>query len=58
VAEARGQFGNPEEEEEPPFETITGGVTKRVTEDTSECVCVSRAVTSSRNPIYSHSPNV
>jgi hypothetical protein len=40
VAEAQGQFRNPEEGERQPLETVTRRLEKTVTEDISVCVCV------------------
>jgi hypothetical protein len=40
VAEAGGQFGNPEEVEIPPLEAFTGRLVQTVSETTSLCVIV------------------
>jgi hypothetical protein len=38
VAEARGQFWNPEEEESTPFEAVTGGFVKAYMTEKINCV--------------------
>jgi hypothetical protein len=59
VAEARGQFGNPEERERPSLEAVTRKLVKAMTENASIYVAVSCKVypmnpITNLNPVCNH----